>query len=306
MEKQENESSDLPSEVQRLSDYSKHLYGRLQEEQRRSSNLHDEALRWQKAAESERVSWMRTHDAMNLLREDASRVLDAHGAQPIYQELEEARERNTKLLASRARWKQLARQSAEAKALIAQHNHELQQVITELMELTNRLDKERNAAVSQAEKIVGERDAQLARFRGWCERWYKGEVGAIEVIAGITAELNGSIMAEPSEIERRRAIQHAETVSLLNEATRHLDRIVEAVSDVGIDLVSTPLAMVKDLIVLYRGQEENVNEWKALEAAARGAAMRLAQYFGADDKVSNCLTMGDYEGALTMLEDDHA
>jgi DNA repair exonuclease SbcCD ATPase subunit len=296
-------SAALAAEVERLSEYSRRLYQQLQEEQRRSERLHDEALRWQKAAEEEHRSWLRTHDAMNLLRADANRVLEEHSALPVYLELEEARERVAKLLAARARWRKLARQSAEAKSSVSQHNRELQQVITELVELTNRLDEERNAAVSQAEKIISERDVQLARFRGWCERWYKGEVGAIEVIAGITAELGGNIMSEPSEIERRKAIQHAETVSLLNESTDHLTKVVDVISAAGVDFVSTPLDMVKHLVLLYKAQEETINEWKTLEAAARGAAMQLAQRFNAGDKVINCLVTGDYEGARNMLED---
>jgi len=250
----------MERDIDSLAEHNKYLSERLREARQESANLREEAIRWQNQAENHHRSWMRLHSALNLVVWDAQQVMRDHDASSIYQQLTEEREKVAQLLAKRQQWRDHARRATTAKAEEAQRARELDELVEELRKKLVEATEQRDRAAAQAEQVVADRDAQLERYRQWCECWNKGEVAAIEVIAGITADLGGSIMPHVSEIERRHAVEHARTLSLMNEATDQLCDIVKLLAAEGVDLVSTPLQLVKDYIQQVRGREAAADE----------------------------------------------
>lgn len=302
MENKERDTADA-ERITALEEWGNRLSRALHQERRKSANLREEAARWRDIAEDERTSWQRIHDAMNLLRQDAMAVMEAKGATPLYRELEKVRAENLSLHRTKSRRRAVTRKAVENLAEARQESRDKDAVIVQMNERLNTLEKQRDEAVTQAEDIIRQRDEQVRRFRGWCERWYKGDVGAIEVIAGITAELGGNPMQEVSEIDRRLAVQHAEALSLMSEATSQLGEIVTATADVDIEYNGTPVKLVKDLVSQYEQRGRDINAWKTYEAAARGALIRLAQYAELDEEYITRLTGGDYDSVLSELGD---
>jgi chromosome segregation ATPase len=247
-------------DIDKLTEHNEYLRKRLREEQQQTENLREQAIRWQNQAENHHRSWMRLHSALNLLRQDAMEVLRTHDASYVHRELETEREKNAQLLAKRQQWRDHARRATTAKAEEAQRARELGEVVEELRKKLVEAEEQRDAAVAQAEKVVAERDAQMERYRLWCERWYKGEVGAIEVIAGITADLGGDPMPHVSEIDRRRAVENARVLSLMNAASDELCDIAKLLALEGVPFEGTVVELVKSYIALMNGRVGTVEE----------------------------------------------
>lgn len=213
MESKESESLSLQAEVAQLRKHGEYLRRRLREEQHASANAREEAARWKGRAEEEHRSWRRTHDAMNLLWQEAVAVLREHGAEPVHRELERATHESERLRRQLTRRRELTRKAVEELVGARQESRDKDAVIEQLRKRLTDVEKEREEAVQRAETVVERHDRRLRKFRKWCESWYRGQVGAIQVIAEITADLGGNPMLEPSEFERRQAIQHAEEIS---------------------------------------------------------------------------------------------
>lgn len=233
---------------------------------RENASLREQAQRQSARAEEEWASWQRVHDAMNLLREDAMRVLRENGVTELHAQLQEERESHQKLKAKRKRWMQFARQSVEMKALMAQRARDLEEALEEMRQRLERVEKQREETVEQAELIVQQRDLQMSRFKKWCERWIKGEVGAIEVVGAISAETQADLQVEPTLMERRKAVADMKTMARLTS---------------------------------------EVEDWKTYEAQARGFALTLLSHFGKGGGNLSAMTQaGLYEQVIAHLKEE--
>lgn len=254
------DDSDSPEQIRRLKDHNRYLAERLKSKTRECDNLKEEVLRWNKIAEEEHRSWIRAHDALNLVRADAHQVMQERDASSVYAKLTEERDKYARLLAQRQQWRTLARRATEAKVSEAQRARELDELVEEMRQRLVETERQRDDAIRNAEWVVRQRDLRLSRYRRWCERWYRGEIGAIEVIAGITGDLGGNPLEEPDVLEVRRATEHARTRSLLNEACGKLREIEELLRGEGVDLVTTQVRQVKDYIQMVEGRQTAAEE----------------------------------------------
>lgn len=236
----------------------------------KNESLLNEAQRWQKNAAEEHRSWVRVHDAMNLLREDAQRVLDEHGATPVHRELQETREKLDKLAEKWSRVRQFARQTVETKARIAQANRDLDEALQGMKERCIELEKQRDELAAQAEKVVAERDRQIATIKEWCERYSKGEFSPMEILAAIHHVADADVMIAPTVLERRRAAEHMHVLMLMNEATDQLTLIEIMLHDEGIPNTESQLQQVRDLLARRKAAEADYYRlWELIEGLAK-------------------------------------
>lgn len=217
MENEESERPDPQTKIRRLREHNEYLRGRLEWAQAAVKGLRLQATQWKVVAEENRQSYGRAVSEANRLQKDNVRLAEENGHTPLHWELNEVRAENQRLHRIMSRRRALTRKAVEEMAAARQESRDQDEVIAQLNERLAELEKQRAEAVERAEQIVIRRDRQNARFRRWCERWYRGEVGAIQVIAGIAAELGGNPMAEPSVFERRQAVKLAEALSEIDE-----------------------------------------------------------------------------------------
>ncbi len=117
-------------------------------------------------------------------------------------------------------------------------------------------EKERDREILQ-EQLTGtvqKHERQIGRLRSWCDRWVRGDYGSMEVVSAIAAELRSNLALEPTELDRRRSLQRAQDLALLNKAMSELQRIVEILGAEGIELVETPVEMVEAYIEHAKNQ----------------------------------------------------
>lgn len=267
MEKEEEiDTGKLTDRVEQLRELNDCLRQDLQGRISKANNLQTENARLQEVADRNYKWFVQTHDALNVLREDANRALTDGGVRDLHRELEELREKCQRLLSKRKEWTEFGRRCAEAKSAEAERARDLEAVVVQLNEKIERIEKERNDTAAQDQIIIETRDAQLSRIKEQCGLWNRGDLGAMAAVAGITAEMRGYPLPVPGAWDRSRAVKEAELRSALRSA------------------------------------QESVNEWKAYEAAARGAATRIAEHFDAPPVIVRALTAGDYEGAIQTLD----
>lgn len=226
------------------------LRERLQEALRDNRSLREEAARQHARADEKQKAWHRTHEAMNVLRKDAMRVLEEHGARPVYSELETEREAHRRLHEKWQRWRQFARQSIEMKALLTQKVRDLEAALEEMRQRASHAEETAQQAASHAQALVNQRDAQLVRIARWTGQWSRGTLEALEAIAGVLAELDGYPLPSTQALERRRAVRHAQTQSMLSEALAELNEIGSLLEAEGIPHVSTRAQQVRGYIRL--------------------------------------------------------
>lgn len=303
MDKTEN-AVDPRVQVRQLEERNRRLQDLLAQSRRREASLLEQAQRWERVAFEERQSWMRTHDALNLLRQDAMRVMEEQNAQSVYHELENEREAHQKLREKRQRWRQFARQSVEMKVLLAQKVRDRDKTIEELRGKLEDARESLEKATDRAQEIINARDEQLTRIAAWAEKWTRGEVATVEVMAAIAGEFNGSPAPDVSVMERRRAVLHAQTESLMCELGDQLEDIGKLLARADIKPAGTRVEQVEELLKQYRQQQDDINEWKSHEGRARGAAVNLAEHFQASGNVVRMLLTGNYDGALQTLKDE--
>lgn len=224
------------------------LLDQIAELKRENHSLREEAVRHHNRADEERRSWIRTHDAMNLLREDAMAVLRNNNAASVYSDLEQERYAHQKLKDRRQHWMRFARQSVEMKALLTQKLRDAHAALEEMRQQAERTEQEKKDVAETAQKVIDARDAQLARIADQCRLWKRGELDTMTTIAGICGDVNGHPLPEPGTWERRKSALHAELMSQHRLMTEELAQIEALMNVEGIDLDTTYAAMIKKYI----------------------------------------------------------
>lgn len=244
----ENDGKDPEARIKSLKEHSDYLRKQLSSKAKECINLRDEVARWKRIAEEEHTSWIRTHNALNLLHQDAQAVFNEHSAAPLRRELGRLRYENSKLQDRLTQRRELTRRAVNGVVEARQMVSEMQETIDQLLARLDDVEHSRTEAAERAQEIIAQRDEQVRRFKGWCERWLKGEVGSTEVLAALTMMLNCDLTIEASMLDRRRAVEQARTQALMNESTDCLHQIVEVLAGEGVELVDTPLQMVQEYI----------------------------------------------------------
>jgi hypothetical protein len=237
---------------------------------RQNEALRAEARRWHDAAEKERADWIRVHNAMNLLRQDAQNVLDEHGATPVHRELQATRERLEKLTVKWQRVRQFARQAVETKAIVAQKARDLDSALLAMKDRMVQIEEERDAVSANASEVVARRDEQLKRIQECCTIWRKGYLAPADAVASIASEVGGYKMLSATELERYRAAQHAQALSMLNEESNKVTRIEVMLDDADIPGTGDAVKQVRELLKLYKAAEkDNYALWGLIEDLAK-------------------------------------
>lgn len=192
-----------------LSERIEYLRAKLQEVRSENTSLREQAIRQSKRADEEFRSWIRTHDAMNLLREDAMRVLEEGGARALHAELEAVRAERDKVLARQAQYRKIARDATQAKALVVAELNEAHQVIESMRQHIESAEANATAAANSAQHIIEQRDAVLQHMTEIATSWYKGEKAALNAL-GEMHVLLGAGRPVASAIERQRAVHDAQ------------------------------------------------------------------------------------------------
>jgi hypothetical protein len=253
-EERDNVERDSASEVEGCRRQNERLRERLRQEQKQTEALRAKADRWYQSAANLTWALVDANARLNEAQNDLAELSKFNGVQWLRDELACERGKVATLKARRQGWNDLARRATTAKAEEAQRARDLDAVVEELRGKLVKNEQKLEGVISRAEGMVWERDKRERRFLQWCERWQRGEVGAHEVVAGITAELGGHQMEETSVLDRRRAIEHAKTVSIMNEATDQLSAIVRLLAAEGVPFKGTAVELVGDYIARVNGR----------------------------------------------------
>lgn len=256
------------SETENLRERNEYLRRRLESEKKQVHNLREETARLDTAVEEERKEFFRLHSALNVLRDDANRVMRENGAVELQKEMERWREDYHKLRAKRRVWGDLARKAVVAKAETTRELTDAAVLTQQLREAATRAEQQREDAVVNAQKVIESQRAQLDRIEEQCRLWKRGELDTMTTIAGITGEVHGYHLPEPGAWERAKAVKEAELRADLLEAS------------------------------------DDINEWKTREARARGASMQLLDLFGhgGGGPLSARLQAGQYDEVIALLK----
>lgn len=253
MEITETENLDPEVRIQRLTEWGERLYRRLKDEQTQSARLREEAARWKGVAEAEHTSWVRTHCALNLLRQEAVAVLEAHGALPLHHELETVRADNERLKRYLSQRRVLTRKAVEEMVTARQENRAKDELIGQLKRRLNRLETERDEVARTAEKTVGALDQKLKRIQEQCRLWERGELDTMTTIAGVCGEMSGFPLPEPGAWERAKAVRAAELLSQHRDMALQLGTIEDLLGEEGVSLETTHADMVRVYIADVKG-----------------------------------------------------
>lgn len=246
----------MEDSTDKIRKHNEYLRTRLREEQQQTGHLRDEVARWKRIAEKEHTSWIRTHNALNLVIQDAQQVMEKNGAAKLHRTLLEQREIYERLYAKRQQWRDLARRATEAKVAEAQRARELDELVEELRQRLVETERQRDAAVAKAGQVIADQQAKLDRIEEQCRLWKRGELDTMTAIAGITGEFTGHPLPDSGVWDRQRALRRAEVMSMLNRATDQLHQIEARLNEQGIRLVTTHDQMVADYIDRMTGRVE--------------------------------------------------
>lgn len=193
------------------------------------------------------------------------------------------------------KYRDLARRAVEEKAREAQRARDLEQALQEMSDRLTQVSMDRDRIARQAQDIVDQRDLQRDRLRAQTTRWRKGEIGAMEAIAGIDAELGGFPLPSFSAVEAQRAVREAQTLSLLTGASDQLILIELMLVDEGVDPEASHAEQVKQLTTKYRTALQQLDRlWTLLGVAARKISNGEALHEAAQ--------LHDYEMAKHLLD----
>lgn len=298
---EEDDRDALEQRVKQLQKNNDYLRHSIQGKTAENTNLHARVKHLEDAVAQEHKWFLQTHSAMNLLRQDADRVMTENGADDLHHELTEARRRYDDLWNKRVQWRAATRNATNRMAEATQHARDLEEVLEELRQRVTRTEEERDRLAGQAQNVVGERDGQTERIKHICERWHRGEIAAMPAVAGILAELRGSKLPEPSDWDRTKALKVEEMRAEITDLTKDLASVNTALSEAGVEIVSTHAVAVRDIVRQRNGALLDVEDWKDRETVARGAAVGIARHFRVEDRVVNAITVGDYQGVLVTL-----
>lgn len=289
------------TEVERLRRRNKQLHESLRSVSAKNTGLQEACARLKELAARSEWGVVRTHRALNLLREDADRVMRENGVEDLQREMHEWRAKYMSLRGRRAEWMALARRAVTAKAEATTQTTNYAVAVEELTARIGLVEKQRDDAVATAQKVIESQQAQLNRMAEQCRLWKRGELDTMTTIAGIAGELAGHPLPEPGAWERAKAVKAAETLSALRQRDEELARVNDALKDAGI---SHPQGVqgVRDLANQREGAYEQIDEWKSWEARARGATVQLLDIFGrGGTSLSAMLQAGQYDKVIELL-----
>lgn len=149
-------------------------------------------------------------------------------------------------------WKRLARKAVYAKVREAQKSRDLDIALGEMSDKLTRLEKERDSVAASSEKLIAQKDETLRHLKNWCDHWIKGEFSALDIVAGFIAVLGGDLLAEPTILERRRAVENMHVLSLMSQATTRLTEIEVMLHDAGIPNETDQVDQVRTLLAKHR------------------------------------------------------
>ena len=284
----------------RLMEHNQFLRERINQLNGANTSMRAELKRVCDLADKHWKSFIDTHNALNVLREDAQRVLTEAGAWEMRLELDGLREDfaryKTRARESRKVYQELARRAAKAKAAESQKARDLEVALEQMRRKAEQFAAERDGTAKTAEEAVAKLDAKLDRIAEQCNLWHRGELDTMTTIAGITGEMNGHSLPEPGAWERAKAVRAAEIISLLNEATDKISAIEVELEEAGVGFTGDHLQQVKDMIQV-------AESWKQAHADQRELVMLLARKLGADNYLYEALENGDYDGATALLKE---
>jgi hypothetical protein len=258
--KTESETPDPEERIRLLEESNRYLRERLEEEKKTSEARRDEAVRWQGIAEKEHRSWIRVHDAMNLLRQDATELMEQRDAFSIYRKLAAVREERDQLLAKRQQWRGLARRATNAKAEEAQRARDLEAVVDQLKEKVTEVEQQRDDVEATARKTIEGLTRKIDRIADQTRLWNRGELDTMTTIAGIAAEMNGYPLPEPGAWERAKAQRAAEILSQNRKMSLTLETIEDVLEEAGFGLVNTHVNLVRSVVRYIEQQQEQIAE----------------------------------------------
>lgn len=243
-------------DLESLQRHNKRLREQLTETQQLADRLLAEAQRWRKIADEERASRMKTHSALNLVVADAQRVMAENGVEGVYARLGEEREKNVKLRQQLSQRRGITQRAVAELSVARQETRDRDAVIEEMRQRLVETERQRDAAVEKAEKVIADQQAKLDRIEDQCRLWKRGELDTMTTIAGITGEFTGHPLPDAGVWDRQRALRRAEVMSMLNRATDQLHQIEARLNEQGIRLVTTHDQMVADYIDRMTGRVE--------------------------------------------------
>lgn len=266
MESETPEGSREQDEVRNkmLMEHNNFLRERIARLTKENTGLRGEVERLEAVADRNYKWFLSAHDAINMLRQDAETAMREGGAWELHLQLTEAREDMSRLREkhrrNRTQWTDLTKKAIAAKAEESQKRRDLEAALEAMRKKAAQHEAERDEVTRTAEKTIGDLEAKLHRIAEQCELWHRGELDTMSAIAGITGEMRGFPLPEPGIWERSKAIRAAEILSQHREMADQLAQIEAVLEDAGVQLVSTHEQQVRDLVQLYRGQQEQLDE----------------------------------------------
>jgi hypothetical protein len=301
--------TEAPS-VEKLTQRIKYLQERLRAEERQSRNLRSEAQRWERIAAEEHKSWMNAHNALNLVREDAQRVMRENGVTELQAELDRERELSARLKRKLDQRYDLTRRAVEGKVAATTTATDQAVTIDQMRTQMAQMEENHAKAVESGRKVIQSQQDRAERISEQCRLWKSGELDTMTAIAGITGEMYGHQLPAPGAWERAKAIKEAELRAKVTVMEDQLGQIVDMARNAGIDAVeSDPVRAVKWLAKSLSISEKKVelkqaevDQWKAWEAEARGATMRIVNTVWHDaDEILTRLQAGQYNEAVALV-----
>lgn len=210
--------------------------------------LRKEAIRQSERADTERASWFRVHSAMNVLRDDAMRVMQEHDATFLYEQLNEMREERDRLLAKLRQFRGVSRRWYGSAVKLRRRLADQEEALEVMRRMVSEVEEQRDRITETSVQLVADKDARLKRIAEVVSCWHKGTIGALAVVATLVAEFDGYPAPSANDLERHRAVEFARSMALLKEAATQLQLIEMALAGAGIPFDGTHIAQVKELL----------------------------------------------------------
>jgi chromosome segregation ATPase len=224
------------------------LLARVRELGPANVSLRAEAIRQSKRADEERASWFRVHSAMNVLRDDAMRVMRENDATSVYEQLNEVREERDRLLAKLWRFRGVSHRWHGSAAKLRRQLADQEEALEGMRRKVSEAEEQRDSVAKAAGVLVADKDARLRRIEEVASFWRKGKIAALDVVAMIVAEFEDHPAPSANDLERHRAVEFARCMALLKEAASQLQLIEMTLAGAGFPFEGTHIAQVKAML----------------------------------------------------------
>jgi hypothetical protein len=293
MEEMENKEKDA-FKMRRLQEENRRLCEELKFAREANRSHLEQAVRKSLKAERLELELANASRELAKARSDVQKLAAYNGSLWLSQELQRTRDKYTKLHAKRAQWMSFARNCLDSKVQASQELRDLQSMVNGLKNKADDVARQRDMVEENAAVVIRSYEKQIERIADQCRLWKRCELGALAVLAGITAEVGGYPLPEPGDWERTKAIRSAETLSQVRQLTDQLDRISAVLEDAGVGRTGSYVRQVRELRSLYEGQ-------LAASAELHDLLCFLLGHFGADKGVRAAAVAHDYERVVFLL-----